>query len=83
MNETKPPTVEDLIKVLQKVDPKLEVWGMEDESGQAYQRCYPGNKITISRYYHEIWKHEVWEETENIYEDEVEILETKDVYMIF
>ena len=82
MNNKKP-TVEDLIKALQKVDPKLELWGMDDETCKAYQRCSSGVKISISRYHHEMWGHEVWEETENIYEDEVEILETKEVFMIF
>ena len=81
MNEKKP-TVGDLIKVLQKLDPKLELWGMHDEWGEAYQRQMLGAQTRVGRYHSEIRKRDVWDEVDNIYEEDG-ILEAKDVYMIF
>ena len=81
MNETKP-TVGDLIKSLQKVDPKLELWGMNDEEGDAYQRTMLGTQTRVGRYHNEIRQRDMWDEVDNIYEEDG-ILETKDVYMIF
>ena len=81
MNETKP-TVGDLIKVLQKLDKNLELWGMNDEDGDAYQRTMLGTQTRVGRYHNEIRQRDMWDEVDNIYEEDG-ILETKDVYMIF